>query len=372
MGTHIFLTMLVTITIFTQLLLSLHGVQAEYDLEQCLALGGQRSKCITDGMLTIISDHIAWDDWEAWYGVMKDFWTEDMIYDSNWTPNGDFCNNTGLKEFFDNEHIPFNLAFDNTTFARMIGVGEEFTSSILWYAKSTWIGDLGTVPGSEHIGQEVTIWDLDFYHIDEESGTKIAYNWCLIDFVDLMRQIGFQVLPKPALQEGFMLPPRAMDGIPAPISRLVNPEHSLISKMIIQKLLEDDFVSGSEPSSVWTEDMVWYGGAGFGMATSKAQYEQHVLSPLREGLSSRELDLDVLHCEGAYCGAHGYIKGVHTGVWLGEEPTGLALHLRIAIHWRVDIEAENVPECWAMFDIPAAFNMIGVNLFDRMTEEYRI
>merc|ERR1711942_183132 len=103
------------------------------------------------------------------------------------------------------------------------------------------IGDLGTVPGSQVIGQEATIWDLDFYKIDEESGTKIAYNWCLIDFVDLMRQVGYQVLPKPALREGFMLPPAAMDGIPAPISRLVNPADSLISKAIIDELLMDDF-----------------------------------------------------------------------------------------------------------------------------------
>ena len=86
------------------------------DITDCLALGGQRSKCIIDGMLNVITEHIAWDDWEAWYGVMKEFWTEDMIYDSNWTPNGYFSNNTGLREFFDNEHIPFNLAFDNTTF----------------------------------------------------------------------------------------------------------------------------------------------------------------------------------------------------------------------------------------------------------------
>jgi len=348
------------------------GVFGEYDLEECMAMGGLRAKCVTAGMNSIITDHIAWDDWEAWYEVMKDFWTEDMIYDSNWTPNGDFSNNTGLKEFFDNEHIPFNLAFDNATFSKMIWIGEEYTSSYLWYAKAKWIGDLGTVPGSKHIGEVATIWDLDFYKIDEETGAKISYNWCLIDFVDLMRQVGYQVLPKPALQEGFMLPPAAMDGLPAPVTRLVKPEDSLISKMIIQELLMEDFVEGVAPSSRWTDDMVWYGGAGFGMATSKDQYEEHILAPLREGLSSRELAIDVLNCEGAYCGAHGYVKGIHTGVWLGEEPTGLPISVRIALHWRIDVITETVPECWAMFDLPAAFNMIGVNLFDRMTPEYEI
>merc|ERR1711892_1150235 len=140
--------------------------------DSCQALGNPRSKCIIDGMLEVIEKHIAWDDWEGWYEAMKDFWTEDMVYDSNWTPNGDFSNNSGLREFFDNEHIPFNLAFDNTTFATMIWIGGEDTASLMAYGKAKWIGDL------------------------------IAYNWCLIDFVDLMRQVGYQVLPKPSLREG--------------------------------------------------------------------------------------------------------------------------------------------------------------------------
>merc|ERR1712002_1422792 len=298
-----------TLTILPLLLLQVH---AEYDLEKCMAMGGLRSKCITAGMNNIITDHVAWDDWEAWYEVMKDFW-----------------------------------------------IGEEYTSSYLWYAKSVWIGDLGTVPGSQYVGQQVTIWDLDFYQIDEESGTKISYNWCLIDFVDLMRQLGYQVLPKPSLREGFMLPPRAMDGIPAPITRLVNPEDTIISKMIIQELLEEDFVTGTKPSDRWEDDMVWYGVAGFGMGTSKAEYEEHILGPLRTGLSSRSVAIDILNCEGAYCGAHGYLQALHTGTWLGEQPTGLPIHIRLAIHWRIDTERETVPECWAMFDLPAAFNMIG-------------
>jgi len=339
--------------------------------DECEQLGNPHSKCIIDGMLEIIEEHSAWDDWESWYEIMKDFWAEDMVYDSNWTPNGHFSNNSGLWEFFQNEHIPFNLAFDNTTFSKMIWIGTEDTASLIAYGKAKWIGDLGTVPGSQHFGQDVTIWDLDFYQIDE-TGEVISYNWCLIDFVDLMRQVGYQVLPKPSLREGFMLPPAAMDGIPAPVSRLVSSEDTLVSQELIQGLLLDDFVSGDGPSPLWAEDMLWYGGAGFGMATSKQEYETHILAPLRAGLSMRELHLDIVHCEGVYCGAHGYISALHSGEWLGEPATGLTIHLRLALHWRVDLNQGLVKECWAMFDLPAAFIMIGVDLFGRMDEEHWI
>ena len=76
--------------------------------ERCQQQGTPRAKCIIEGMLEVIKDHIAWDNWDAWYDMMKDFWTEDMTYDSNWTPSGVFGNNSGLREFFNNE-VQFHI-----------------------------------------------------------------------------------------------------------------------------------------------------------------------------------------------------------------------------------------------------------------------
>merc|ERR1711915_50934 len=350
----------------TPLLLSGPSVDPE-DLEACMAQGNPRSKCVIDGLTAVIVHQVAWDDWEAWYPLMQNFFTEDMVYDSNWTPNGDFSNNTGIREWFDNEHIPFNLAFDNATFSLIVYTGEDRVSSYIAYAKATWRGDLGTLPGSLQTGSEVTIWDLDFYQIDDE-GTRIRYNWCLIDFLDLARQLGYQLLPKPALPEGIFYPPRAMDGIPAPISRLANPEDAIIAKEIIRSLLDWDFVLGTKPSPFWAQDMVWYGGTGFGMASSKEEYEEHILGPLRSGISDRHLELNVLSCEGRYCGAHGYIVGNHSNQWLGEPPTNMQIKIRFGIHWRIDVAEESVKEAWAMFDLPAAFYGVGIDLFQRIPQ----
>jgi len=340
-----------------------------FNTDDCQALGNPRSKCIVEAMDGVLEKHI--EDLELWVEEMSPYWTDDMIYDSNWTPNGDFGNSSGLEEWFYSEHIPYIHAFENVSYATIIWIGNEDSASLIAYGKSRWRGNLGTVPGEDFAGIEVTIWDLDFYLIDDAE-EAISYNWCLIDFVDLMRQLGYQVLPKPALREGLMLPPAAMDLIPAPLSRFVNQEDSQISLDLVSALFYDDFVLGDIPSPLWAEDMVWYGGAGFGMATSKAEYEEHVLGPLRAGLSQRQLQVDVLHCEGVYCGAHGYISAIHTGQWLGEQPTGLPIRLRLALHWRVDTTHSLVRECWAMFDLPAAFKMIGVDLFARMDESHYI
>ena len=42
---------------------------------------------------------------------------------------------------------------------------------------------------------------------------------------------------------------------------------------------------------------------------------------------------------------------------------------RFGLHWRVDVHNNNIPEGYAIFDLPAFFMQIGVNLFERMNED---
>ena len=55
----------------------------------------------------------------------------------------------------------------------------------------------------------------------------------LLDTVHMMYEAGFEVLPKNwnPLRQGYVRPPNAMDGIPAPVSRAVNPADTKSSKV---------------------------------------------------------------------------------------------------------------------------------------------
>lgn len=50
---------------------------------------------------------------------MGQFFTQDMIYDTNWAPDGVMGNTSGIEDWFYSEHIPWNLAFDNATFTQV-------------------------------------------------------------------------------------------------------------------------------------------------------------------------------------------------------------------------------------------------------------
>ena len=55
----------------------------------------------------------------------------------------------------------------------------------------------------------------------------------ILDTVHLLHEAGYNVLPnnKSPLKQGWVRPPNAMDGIPAPLSITVNPQDSIIAKV---------------------------------------------------------------------------------------------------------------------------------------------
>eukprot|EP00929_Paragymnodinium_shiwhaense_P056546 TRINITY_DN282_c0_g2_i1.p1 TRINITY_DN282_c0_g2~~TRINITY_DN282_c0_g2_i1.p1 ORF type:complete len:593 (+),score=124.87 TRINITY_DN282_c0_g2_i1:72-1850(+) len=324
------------------------------------------AKRIIQSMDYIISNHISVYDWVAWRETMLPWWTEDFVYDSVLG----IGNSTGLYDWFKGEHIEVNDAFKAVKFNQMIFVGEEATGSTTTYGKAFWRNDFayGKMKATH---KPVMFRICDFYRF---RGDKISYNWMMIDMVGLAHQSGEaegkRVLPAaPVLRDdGYFRPPDALDGAPAPQSELTPPEMREDSRKVANALLEREWFSLSKSLSsddLWHADtMNYYGPVGVGHAQGYKAYKQHVLGVLRNGFSDTSYTLDVLSCEGAYCAAHGYVHGTHTGCFLGEQPTGKRVSLRMGMHWRiVDGKAA---EGWAMWDVPALFKQLGVELFDRL------
>ena len=248
------------------------------------------AKCVIRAMDNMISHHVVWDNKTAWTDIMEDFFTEDMIYDTNYSPDGRVLgNSSGIENWYYREHIPFNLAFDNVTFNQLIFASEETSATTTTYAKGRWKADFATVPGSERLGEEMTVRIYDFYIM---RGRKIAYNWMLLDMVQIMFEAGYRVLPKPPLPEGWVQAPAAMDGIPAPISQLVDASLKPLSVAMTEEVLTFDLITGtSSASPLWAADMRWYGPFGIGYAGNRQLYYQHFLAPLREAFTERTLEV---------------------------------------------------------------------------------
>jgi len=309
----------------------------------------------------IISDHTQWNNWSSWAALQRPFWTTDMTYDTVYTPLPNVLgNSSGLREWYDHEHIPFNLAFKTVVFNQFIFAGDDTTATTATYANALWYGDFGTIP---HTSTMMHIRICDFYRM---KGDRIKYNWMMLDMVDMMLQAGHRVLPKPALREQWVQPPQTMDGIPAPYSAVVQPQDSIDAKKLVAQILQSEWLNQNASGAYWSSDMTWYGPVGFGMAKGVNEYLTHFLEPLHAAFHEPELQVDVLTCEGKFCGAHGYLHALHAGEWLGQPATGKRVALRFGMHWHVDLNKGQVVEGYAMFDLPAVFLQMGVDLYARM------
>eukprot|EP00471_Norrisiella_sphaerica_P008801 CAMPEP_0184496328 /NCGR_PEP_ID=MMETSP0113_2-20130426/33647_1 /TAXON_ID=91329 /ORGANISM="Norrisiella sphaerica, Strain BC52" /LENGTH=606 /DNA_ID=CAMNT_0026882901 /DNA_START=83 /DNA_END=1903 /DNA_ORIENTATION=+ len=337
------------------------GPNTKFDSDEDLPL----AKALVKGMDSLISNHVDCWDFGPWSSAMRPYWNPDLIYDTNWTPFPDILgNSSGLRNWFDREHIPFNLAFRNCTFSQLIFAGEELTATTTTYGLAYWQADLAHIP---HTSKPTRIRIFDFYKVDPKT-KKIAYNWMLLDLVHLMLEAGFRVLPKPKLPEGWVAPPRAMDGIPAPVSSLVaEKDKEIARKVVFGGLMSDWMHRKLICHGLWKQDMVWYGPVGIGMAKGCQEYHDYFLRPFHLAFNgTNTLKIDVFSCEGPYCGVHGQFTGRHVGKWLGAEPTGRLIKLRFGMHYRVDTESHEIAESWALFDLPHAFHQMGINLFERL------
>lgn len=130
----------------------------------------------------IIKKAVGVYDWPAWSEAMAPFWTENLVYDTI-QPLGNF---SGMRSWFEGEHIAFNQGFDNVVFNQLIFIGEDASASTTTYAMARWYGTFAGMPPTDAM---VRIRICDFYHL---SGDRIAYNWMMLDLPDLLRQVRSQ------------------------------------------------------------------------------------------------------------------------------------------------------------------------------------
>ena len=104
-------------------------------------------------------------------------------------------------------------------------------------------------------------------------------------------------------------------------------------KNILSNLYEWLFLKGSIHKLLWQD----LGLAIFYSIPSLVEKTRHLLAPTSQssqpdnyvyGCPQRRLEVDILTCEGAYCGATGFLYANHSGKFLGEPASNINVRLR--------------------------------------------
>jgi len=339
-----------------------------------------KAKRIVQQMDAIIGEQRYCYEWEPWRQSMEPFFEPDFTYDT--VKGVGKAKFVGLYDWFFGEHVLWNNAFAPVRFTQCIFAGEEQTATTTTYATAHWRGMLGSTlvpPTNDTIRVRIN----DFYQF---SGERIRTNYMMLDIADVLRQAGRRVLPRARLpDDGWFQPPSAMEGVPAPLSPFVVPGVSDSSRAVAVQLLQAEWhyspsadmrrrlaasghalLSAAVPAdtrALWADTLRFYGPSGIGYAQGYDEYATHVLRVLWSAFTDAKFALDVLSCEGHFCGAHGYLHATHTGCFAGEPPTGKLVSMRAGMHWHIDGGVAR--EGYLMVDMPALFDQLGVDLFER-------
>lgn len=205
----------------------------------------------------------------------------------------------------------------------------------------------------------------EFYRI---SAGRIVELYSIIDFVDLMRQAGLRPLPA-ALGVESLVPPSAwQDGLSSGVADEAESRKTrqLVDAMIFDGLLKFD---GKSSASIgmeryWHPDMMWYGPGGIGTTRGLAGFLQFHQEPFQNAFPDWKGEIPLAVAEGNFMAAAGWpsIHCTHSGIpWLGVQPSGRPLNMRVMDWWRRD--GELLRENWIFIDIPHVLLQLDINLF---------
>jgi len=218
----------------------------------------------------------------------------------------------------------------------------------------------------------------------EVKDNKIVVFYLLLDFLDLMRQVGIWPLVPSLGKEGQWLPPITHDGV------LLSPQKDAVSERTIALILamHQGLLSskGRLPTrevldemgmvNFWHKNMMWYGPSGIGTTRGLQGFENYHQIPFVSAFQDRDLDPDKPHfieIGDGYCcvtGGWGSLYGTHTGHnWLGLPATNKLIQMRVIDFYRCD--DDTIIENWVPIDIIHMLYQMGIDVFGRVQHQNR-
>ena len=236
------------------------------------------------------------------------------------------------------------------------------------YLHGTFSNDYLTIPAT---GNMVSIRWGEFCRV--ENG-RIVEIYVLLDFIDLIQQAGYSVLPPARGKDNLYPPPAANDGILLDAPDEVESAYSLdhIRRFIFDGLNAYD---KSELGSMGMADyfhpeLKWYGPGGIGACLSFREFEEFHQAPWLVAFPDRKVqNLDALFAEGNYSGGPGWagVIATHNGPYLDSPATGNTIRINGLDWWKR--EGEVYIENWVFVDMIDLFRQFGIDLFARLADQ---
>ena len=110
------------------------------------------------------------------------------------------------------------------------------------------------------------------------------------------------------------------------------------------------------------ESFRWIGNAGCGFKKGLKEFQDNWQRPFQAAFSDKVCLDEARVTQGEWCAAFGRQEAVHTGPFMGIEPTGKRVEIRYMDFWKV-VDGKIVDN-WVMVDFPYVMQQLGVDPFN--------
>ena len=234
-----------------------------------------------------------------------------------------------------------------------------------------WIGAVGQFTGTfsedwlgiPATGRQTKIRFGEFSAVHE---SQVVLTYIIPDVLDVIRQVGYQLLPLSRGEEGPWPGTMTGDGV------LLAPRDAddEVSTLHLAKIMCQALDTPSLTQYWNSEEMIWCGPSGIGTLRTVKGFEEGHETPFRHAFPACGRVFQGLHTaevnDEDYAGWVGWpsIRAIHSGEYLGIPPTGKVVDVRLMDFYRR--EGNVIIENWVPIDMVHLLLQIGFDVFEEL------
>jgi len=142
-----------------------------------------------------------------------------------------------------------------------------------------------------------------------------------------------------------------------------DPSRTVLTRRVIENMvdgLNDHRIA--DIGEFFAEDFRWMGNAGCGFKEGLREFQEAWQKPFQQAFSQKVCIDEARLFDGEWAAAFGRQEAVHSGVFMGIEPTGKKVVIRYMDFWKV-VDGKIVDN-WVMVDFPDVMKQLGVDVFN--------
>ena len=110
------------------------------------------------------------------------------------------------------------------------------------------------------------------------------------------------------------------------------------------------------------KDFRWMGNNGCGTKKSLEEFRNNWQLPLRAAFSDRIYNTDKFLVDGEWASCFGHIDAVHSGEFMGIEPTNKRVKIHYTDFW--EVKDGLIIDNWVTVDFPSILSQLDVDVFN--------